>query len=344
MHVLITGGGGFIGRKLAAALLRAGTVTLDDGVPRPIERMTLFDSVPGADVPPDPRVELVTGDITDREAVESVAAEADLVWHLAAVVSAAAEADFDLGYRVNVDGTRLLLEALRGTGRRPRVVFASSCAVFGGDMPQVITDEFHPTPQSSYGSQKAIGELLIADYSRKGFIDGRGLRLPTIVVRPGKPNKAASTFASSIIREPLAGEEAVCPVRRDTAMYVLSPRRVVEALLRAMRLPDAAWGSPRTLVLPGITATVADMVDALARSAGQDTVDRIRWQPDPAIQRIVDSWPVRAEARRARGMGFTDDGSFDAILLAHIEDELGGSVVPPSATGLDRSHDRDVSS
>ena len=326
MHVLITGGSGFIGRKLAAALLRAGAVTLDDGAPRPIERMTLFDSVPDAGGPSDSRVELVTGDITDRSAVERVAAEADLVWHLAAVVSAAAEADFELGYQVNVDGTRLLLEALRAAGRRPRVVFASSFAVYGGDMPQVIPDEFHPTPQSSYGTQKAIGELLIADYSRKGFVDGRSLRLPTIVVRPGKPNRAASTFASSIIREPLAGEETTCPVQRDTAIYILSPRRVTEALLRAMRLPDSAWGMNRTLALPGITTTVSTMVDALARVAGEDAVDRIRWQPDPAIQRIVETWPVRAEATRARSMGFTDDGSFDAILLAHIDDELGGTI------------------
>jgi nucleoside-diphosphate-sugar epimerase len=326
MHALITGGNGFIGRRLAAALLRAGTVTVDDGAPLPIERLTLFDSVPDAGGPRDPRVEMVNGDLTDRGAVERVAAEADVVWHLAAVVSAAAEADFDLGYRVNVDGTRLLLEALRATGRRPRVVFASSFAVFGGEMPQAVTDEFHPTPQSSYGTQKAIGELLTADYHRKGFVDGRGLRLPTIVVRPGKPNRAASTFASSIIREPLAGEDTVCPVRRDTAIYILSPRRVVEALLRAMRLPDSAWGVNRTLALAGITATVGGMVDALARVAGAAVVDHIRWRPDPAIQRIVDGWPARAEARRARSMGFADDGSFDAILLAHIEDELGGTI------------------
>src|SRR5919107_604290 len=282
MRVLITGGSGFIGRRLAMAVLRSGAVMVDDGAPRPFERMTLFDSVAAGDLPRDARIEVVTGDITDAGAVQRVAAPADVVWHLAAVVSAAAEADFDLGYRVNVDGTRALLEALRGTGRRPRVVFASSFAVYGGDMPQVVSDELHPTPQSSYGTQKAIGELLVADYSRKGFVDGRSLRLPTIVVRPAKPNRAASTFASSIIREPLAGEEAVCPVRPDTAIYILSPRRVTEALVRAMRLPESAWGTNRTLALPGITTTVGEMVEALARVAGEAVVDRIRWQPDPA--------------------------------------------------------------
>src|SRR5919107_3692368 len=259
MRVLITGGSGFIGRRLAMAVLRSGAVMVDDGAPRPFERMTLFDSVAAGDLPRDARIEVVTGDITDAGAVQRVAAPADVVWHLAAVVSAAAEADFDLGYRVNVDGTRTLLEALRGTGRRPRVVFASSFAVYGGDLPPVVGDEFHPVPQSSYGTQKAIGELLVADHSRKGFVDGRSLRLPTIVVRPGKPNKAASTFASSIIREPLAGQEAVCPVAREAEMYVLSPRRVVQALLRAMRLSDEAWGVGRALLLPGMTVSVGEM-------------------------------------------------------------------------------------
>jgi nucleoside-diphosphate-sugar epimerase len=324
VHVLITGGSGFLGRRLATSLLRAGTVTVD-GVPRRIERVTLFDSVAAGGLPDDPRIQPVVGDITDRGAIARATAAADLVWHLAAVVSAAAEADFDLGYRVNVDGTRRLLEALRAAGRRPRVVFASSLAVYGGDLPAVVPDDFPLTPQSSYGTQKAIGELLIADYSRKGFVDGRSLRLPTIVVRPGRPNRAASTFASSIIREPLAGAAAICPVRRDTAIYLLSPRRVVDALLRAMELPAGAWGGHRTLLLPGITTTAGAMVAALARVAGPAVAGRVRWEPDPAIQRIVDTWPVRAEAARARRLGFTDDGTFDAILHAHIEDELGGT-------------------
>jgi nucleoside-diphosphate-sugar epimerase len=326
MRILITGGTGFIGKKLAAALLRDGGLALDDGPLRPIEKITLFDAFPGEGVPQDPRADTVTGDIADPATVERVAAGADLVWHLAAVVSAAAEADFDLGYRVNVDGTRCLLEALRATGRRPRLVNTSGFAVFGGEMPEVIGDSFHPTPQSSYGTQKVIGELLVADYGRKGFVDGRSLRLPTIVVRPGKPNKAASTFASSIIREPLAGQEAVCPVARDTALYILSPRRVIEALLRAMRLPEVAWGSNRTLSLPGITVTLGEMVDALARVAGEAVTRRISWEPDPLVQRIVASWPSRAEGTRARAMGFAADRSFDEIVRSHIEDELGGRV------------------
>ena len=207
--------------------------------------------------------------------------------------------------RVNLDGTRVLLEAMRATGRRPRLVFTSTLAVYGGDMPQVIQDGTHLTPQTSYGTQKAIGELLVADYSRKGFIDGRALRLPTIVVRPGKPNKAASTFASSIIREPLAGQEAVCPVGREAGMFILSPRRVVDALLHAMRLPDADWGTTRALQLPGITATVGEMADSLARIAGQKVAGRIRWEPDPTIQRIVAGWPARAAGERAQRMGFS---------------------------------------
>jgi nucleoside-diphosphate-sugar epimerase len=318
MRVLITGGNGFIGRKLAAALLRDDTAA--------IERITLFDTVAAEDLPSDARIEVVSGDITDRDAVARAAADADRVWHLAAVVSAGAEADFDLGYRVNVDGTRLLLETLRATGRRPRVVFASSYAVYGGEMPDPVPDGFHTTPQSSYGTQKAIGELLIADYTRKGFIDGRSLRLPTIVVRPGRPNRAASTFASSIIREPLAGQEAICPVGPDTAIWILSPRRVVEALQHAMRLPESAWGDDRTVPLAGITVTVREMVDALTRVAGPATAERIRWEPDPAIERIVRTWPVRAEAERARRLGFPDDASFEAVLRAHVEDELGGAI------------------
>jgi nucleoside-diphosphate-sugar epimerase len=325
VRVLITGGAGFLGKALAARLLQRGHLSAG-GRDESIDGITLVDVVPAEGLN-DARISQVTGDISDRRLLERAAeGRPSSIFHLAAVVSGQAEADFDLGMRVNLDGTRCLLETLRATGRRPRLVFASGFAVFGGEMPEVLGDTFHPTPQSSYGTQKAIGELLVADYGRRGFVDGRTLRLPTIVVRPGKPNKAASTFASSIIREPLAGQEAVCPVARDTALYILSPRRVIEALLRAMRLPEATWGSNRTLSLPGITVTIGEMVDALARVAGEAVTRRISWEPDPLVQRIVASWPSRAEGARARAMGFAADRSFDEIVRSHIEDELGGRV------------------
>lgn len=326
MDVLITGGTGFIGKKLAAALARRGALHLD-GQAGGIERITLFDAVAGEEVPRDARITVATGDIADRPTLDRLVAGADLVFHLAAIVSANAEADFELGYRVNLTGTWQLLEALRAKGGRPRLVFTSTLAVYGGDLPEIIGDTHHLTPQTSYGAQKAAGELLVADYSRKGFIDGRALRLPTIVVRPGKPNKAASTFASSIIREPLAGQEAVCPVGRDAAMFLLSPRRVVEALIHAMELPDARFGAVRSVQLPGITVAIGEMVDALERIAGKAVAARIRWEPDPLIQRIVAGWPARLSGARALGMGFQADRSVDEIIRAHIEDELGGAFV-----------------
>lgn len=325
MRVLITGGTGFLGKKLAAALLRDGGIEID-GRRQEIERITLFDAFPGDGVPNDPRVSVVTGDIAEPDQLAPLTADVDLVWHLAAIVSADAEADFDRGMRINLDGSRMLLQALRETGRRPRLVFASSLAVYGGEMPDPIVDGTHLTPQTSYGIQKAIGELLVADYSRKGFVDGRSLRLPTIMVRPGKPNKAASTFVSSIVREPLAGQEAVCPVDPSTAMFVLSPRRCVQALLHAMRLGDDAWGMTRTVQLPGITVSVEATIEALRRIAGPAVAERVRMRPDPAIARIVAGWAARAETPRALAMGFSADRDVDELIHAHIEDELGGRV------------------
>jgi D-erythronate 2-dehydrogenase len=326
MHVVITGGAGFIGKKLAGALLTRGALQTASGR-QAIEKLTLFDMTGAEGLPEDARVSSITGDITDLAAVhQAIRDDVGGVFHLAAIVSANAEEDFDLGIRVNLEGTRNVLEACRALPQPARLVFASSVAVYGGDMPDVLDDGTILTPQTSYGAQKAIGELLLNDYSRKGFVDGRALRLPTIVVRPGRPNRAASTFASSIIREPLAGQEAVCPVGRDAAMYILSPRRVVEALIRAFELPPEAFGVTRMLTLPGITVSVGAMVDALRRVAGERVAARVKWQPDPTIQRIVAGWPTAFDARRARAMGFEADPDFASIIRGHVEDELGGVV------------------
>jgi D-erythronate 2-dehydrogenase len=327
MRIVITGGAGFIGKKLARALLARGTLTDRHGTVQSIREITLFDVVAADGLPDDPRLARVAGDITDPEAVQEVIREGvNGVFHLAAIVSANAEEDFDLGMRVNLDGTRNVLEACRALPEPLRLVFASSVAVYGGAMPEVLDDGTILTPQTSYGAQKAAGELLLNDYSRKGFVDGRALRLPTIVVRPGRPNRAASTFASSIIREPLAGAEAICPVGRDAQMYILSPRRVIRALIHAFELPAEALGATRMLTLPGITVSIGEMVDALEEVAGERVARRIRWQPDPTIQKIVAGWPARFDARRARSLGFEADRGFSEIIRAHIEDELGGNI------------------
>jgi len=326
MHVVITGGAGFIGKKLASALLARGALEMASGR-QTIERLTLFDVAHAEGLSEDPRLASIAGNITDlAEVHRAIRDDVGGVFHLAAIVSANAEEDFDLGVRVNLEGTRNVLEACRALPRPARLVFASSVAVYGGDMPEVLDDGTILTPQTSYGAQKAIGELLVGDYSRKGFVDGRALRLPTIVVRPGRPNRAASTFASSIIREPLAGQEAICPVGREAAMYILSPRRVVDALIRAFELPPETFGMTRMLTLPGITVSIGEMVDALAEVAGARVAQRVRWQPDPMIQRIVAGWPTAFDARRARAMGFEADPDFASIIRAHIEDELGGRI------------------
>jgi nucleoside-diphosphate-sugar epimerase len=257
-----------------------------------------------------------------------VASRPDVIFHLAAIVSAEAEADFDKGYRVNLDGTRNLFEAVRlvGGGYRPRLVFTSSIAVFGAPFPGAIPDEFHLTPLTSYGTQKAIGELLLADYSRRGFFDGVGIRLPTIVVRPGRPNKAASGFFSGIIREPLSGEEAILPVADTVMHWHASPRAAVGFLIHAATMDTGKLGARRSLTMPGLAATVADQIEALRRIAGEKAVGLIRREPDLTVAGIVDGWPREFDARRAASLGFKAESTFDEIIRVYIEDELGGRI------------------
>src|SRR3954453_7986534 len=283
MRIVITGGCGFLGRRVAMRLLDRGTAR------GPVEELVLFDNAPPAlPLPDERRLRVRTGDIADRETVAAlIASGTDAVFHLAAIVSGQAEADTDLGYRVNLDGTRAVLDACRALGTAPRLVFASSLAVYGGRLPPEVGDDTALTPQTSYGTQKAIGELLVNDYSRKGFVDGRALRLPTVVVRPGRPNRAASTFASSMIREPLAGQEAICPVSPDTVMALASPRRIVAGLVHALGIPGEAFGASRSLQLPGFSVSVGEMAAALRRAGGETAYARLRWQADPQIQAIV---------------------------------------------------------
>lgn len=326
MKVLVIGAAGMVGRKLVTALLAVGQVG-----DQPITRLTLADWV--APVAPETSLSVTTiaADLAEPGVASHLVADRpDLIFHLAAIVSGEAEADFDKGYRVNLDGTRSLLEAIRlagyGARYRPRLVFASSIAVFGEPLPAVIGDTQHHTPLTSYGTQKAIGELLLADYSRRGFVDGIGLRLPTIVVRPGLPNKAASGFFSGIIREPLAGQEAVLPVADSVRHWFASPRAAVGYLLHAAQLDTRQLGSQVNLTMPGLSATVAEEIAALERVAGASAVALIRRQPDALIMRMVAGWPQAFAATRAQALGFRGDGSFDGIIESYIEDDLGGQV------------------
>ena len=322
MNVLITGGAGFLGKRLARRLLELGSLTGADGGKRRIEQLVLLDVV-AAEGFNDPRVRVVTGDIADTALLDSVIdADTASVFHLAAIVSGQAEADFDLGMRINLDASRQLLDVCRSRGHTPRVVFTSSVAVYGGALPDMVLDTTALNPRSSYGVQKAIGELLVGDYSRRGFIDGRVLRLPTISVRPGRPNKAASSFASGIIREPLQDQEAICPVSKETRLWLLSPRQAIESLIVGHELEAKVLETGRTVNLPGISVTVAEMVAALEKLSSRETVQLIRWQPDPVVERIVGSWPGRWDVTRATAMGFSCDKDFEAIVRAYIEDDL----------------------
>ncbi len=322
MNVVITGGAGFIGRRLARALLERGTLTGLAGPGQKIDRLTLVDVTP-APALRDPRVREVTGDIADSAFLNGVIdGETTSVFHLAAIVSGMAEADFALGMRVNLDATRALLEICRTRRHVPRVVFSSSVAVFGGALPEVVPEGTAVNPQSSYGTQKAIGELLVNDYSRRGFIDGRSLRLPTISVRPGRPNAALSSFASGIIREPLNGEPAICPVDADARMWLLSPARVIDCLIHAHELDAAALGTDRTVALPGLSVSVGEMVASLERVAGSDVAERIRWARDERVARMVATWPGAIETTHAQSLGFRADDTFESVIRQYMDDEL----------------------
>ncbi|WP_313371703.1 D-erythronate dehydrogenase [Achromobacter animicus] len=321
MKILITGGAGFLGQRLARKLLERGTLSLDGGKPQPITQIDLLDVVK-ADLQ-DPRVRSLEGDIADpavlRKAIDT---ETRAIFHLAAVVSGQAEADFDLGMRINLDASRALLETCRALGHTPRVIFTSSVAVYGGNLPDTVRDDTALNPQSSYGTQKAIAELLLADYTRRGFVDGRVLRLPTISVRPGRPNAAASSFASGIIREPLNGEPAACPVGADTRLWLLSPRGAIQALIAGCELDADAMADRTPINLPGVSVTAAEMAQALREVAGDEVADRISWQADARVERIVGSWPGRWDTSRATRLGLTGDGSFADIVRAYMADDL----------------------
>jgi len=321
MKVLITGGAGFLGQRLARELLARGSLKDSQGTPQPITELVLLDVVQANDFG-DRRVRTEVGDIAERSVLERVIDDqTSAIFHLAAIVSGQAEADFDLGMRINLDASRLLLETCRQRGHRPRVLFTSSVAVYGGELPEVVQDDTALNPQSSYGAQKAIAELLLNDYARRGFVDGRVLRLPTISVRPGKPNAAASSFASGIIREPLNGEAAVCPVAGSTRLWLLSPRKAIESLIAGLELDSVALGNQRVLNLPGISVSVDEMVAALREVAGDAAAARIVFEPDARVEKIVGSWPGRWDTSRAEGLGLSGERNFADVIRSYIEDE-----------------------
>lgn len=326
-NVVITGGAGFLGARLAGELLAAGSLRVAGAPASPLARLTLIDRVPiPPDLAADARVVAVRSDLDDvldsARGGQNMRADADVIFHLAAAVSAECEADFDLGMRTNLRATESLLAACRILGTQPVVVFASSVAVFGASddhpLPAMVNDHTLPNPQSSYGIQKVIGEHLLADYTRKGFVRGRTIRLMTVVVRPGRPNAAASSFLSAIIREPLRGERAVCPVSPRTEVALASPARAIEGLLCAATAPDEAWGGRTAVNLPALTVTVGDMIGALERKAGREASALIEWEPNPAVARIVSGWPGRFRADRAARLGLVPDADFDSVIAMHV--------------------------
>ena len=334
MKILITGGSGFLGARLARTLLAQGKLALAGSPAQTIGSVTLADRVPPPeDLSRDPRVHFVGGDLNEQIASRTIpAAGTDVVFHLAAAVSGECEADFDLGMRSNFDATRALLDACRALGSKPTFVFASSLAVFGNlpgqPLPEPIRDFTLPTPQSSYGIQKFIGEQLMADYARKGFIRGRSVRLMTVSVRPGKPNAAASSFLSGMIREPLAGQKAACPVAAETSVALSSPARTIEGIIRAAQAKDAEWGPLTAVNLPSLRTTVGDMAAALGRVAGKAATDLLDWTPDPAIVRLVKTWPGNVVFERARGLGLEPDTDYESVVREYIRENPGAVKLP----------------
>jgi len=317
MQIIITGAAGFLGQRLAKALLKS---SLD------FNTLKLVDIIQPVNPGDDSRVECFQMDLSSEDSGKAlITSETNIVFHLAAVVSSHAEKEFDLGWKVNLDITRYLLEACRHTKAGIRFVFSSSVAVYGGELPTVVNDTTVVTPRSSYGAQKAMGELLVNDYSRKGFVDGIVLRLPTICIRPGKPNQAASSFVSSIIREPIKGEEAVCPVSKDLGLFLSSPNTVIKNLVYAVSVPSGALGGWRTINLPGIRVTVQQMLNSLKTVTDQATLDRVRFKPDESINKIVSSWPGAIDNTRAMALGFSVDSNFDNFIHQHLADNKSGS-------------------
>ncbi|CDL81673.1 D-erythronate dehydrogenase [Xenorhabdus szentirmaii] len=308
MKIIITGGAGFIGSQLALALLEN-----DYGIN--FERLVLTDIQCPTPAINDPRVQCLALDLTQPGAAEKlIDTESDVLFHLAAIVSSHAEQDFDSGMSANFDVTRRLLEAARAQNPSLKFIFTSSLAVFGGELPEIVTEHCATHPQSSYGTQKAMCELMINDYSRKGYVDGRILRLPTISVRPGKPNKAASSFVSGMIREPLHGEKSVCPVSRDLLLWLSSPETVIRNLIHAMQISGEQFVFSRIVNLPGISVTVQEMLNALKEVAGQEVMDLIHFEPDENINRIVSSWPGNFDIRHSLALGFSVDSTFSDII------------------------------
>ena len=330
MNIVITGGAGFLGARLARQLLAAGQLSLAGRPAQTIQTITLIDRAPPpADLAEDGRIRVLVGDLnqlfeSNQPAAQLIRPQDAIIFHLAAAVSGECEADFDLGMRSNLDATRALLQACRALQTCPTVVFASSLAVFGDSpqqpLPSIIDDRTLPTPQNSYGIQKFIGEQLVADYARKGFIRGRNVRLMTVSVRPGKPNGAASSFLSGMIREPLAGLKASCPISKYTAVALASPARTIEGLIRAAEASDVDWGARTAINLPALRTTAGEMAAALEKLAGKAAADLIDWTPDPAIANIVTRWPATIDAARARALGLQPDSDFESIIAAYIRE------------------------